>query len=64
MNFGVAVLLIISGWALLSIVVSLGVGEIAKTRDRGPLTDSLSPANLEDVRTDRARQDRATRRSA
>lgn len=66
MNFGVTVLLVISGWSLLSIVVSLGFGGIAKTRDRGrnlgfrfPTSDSLA-----DQPTDRATPRTAARRSA
>ncbi|MDQ1535504.1 MAG: hypothetical protein QOF28_3265, partial [Actinomycetota bacterium] len=44
MTFGVVVLLIISGWGLFSIVVSLGLGEIVKTRDGGTKPDSAFPA--------------------
>jgi hypothetical protein len=35
MNFGVIALLAISGWALLSIVVSLAIGGATKARDGG-----------------------------
>ena len=66
MNFGVAVLLIISAWALLSIVVSLGFGGIAKTRDRATIPGFRFPASdsLADPQTDRATAHSAARRSA
>ena len=66
MNFGVTILLIISGWALLSIVVSLGFGGIAKTRDRGTNPGFRFPASdyLADQRTDRATPHTAARRTA
>ena len=34
-NFGVLILLVISGWALLSIVVALVVGGMTKALDNG-----------------------------
>ena len=37
MQFGIVILAVICGWAVLSIVVSLGFGEAAKHRDRVPL---------------------------
>jgi len=33
MTFGVVVLILLSGWALASIIVSLGVGAAARNRD-------------------------------
>jgi hypothetical protein len=35
MNFGLVVLMIVSGWSLLSIVVALAVGGMAASRDSG-----------------------------
>jgi hypothetical protein len=65
MNLSVVILLIVSGWGLLSIVVSLGLGEIVKSRDRGANPSSrLRPSDLEDLRTDGAKRHSATRRSA
>lgn len=37
MNFGVFMLIIVSGWCLLSIVVALAVGGMAEGRDRALL---------------------------
>ena len=65
MNFGVVLLLIISGWGLLSIVVSLGLGEIVKTRDRVIEPGSAFPASdREERQTDRAKRHSQARRSA
>jgi hypothetical protein len=61
MNFGVTVLLIISGWAFLSIVVSLGFGGIAKTRDRATNARWWVPASDE---TERETPRTAARRTA
>ena len=65
-NFSVVVLLIVSGWALLSIVVSLGFGGSAKTRDTAIDPTLRFPASnyLADPQTDRAAQDTAARRIA
>jgi hypothetical protein len=65
MNFGVVLLLIISGWGLLSIVVTLGLGEIVKTRDRVIERGSPFPASdREERQTDRAKPHSQARRSA
>jgi hypothetical protein len=64
-TFGVVVLLIISGWGLLSIVVSLGLGEIVKTRDRGTKPDSeFLASDGEDLRTTARSGTAEARRSA
>jgi hypothetical protein len=66
MNFGVTVLLIISGWALLSIVVSVGFGGIAKTRDRVTGAGFRIPSSdpLAAPRTDAAPPRATARRTA
>jgi hypothetical protein len=38
MNFGIIVLLVISGWALLSVAVAVTVGGIARARDMPTVT--------------------------
>ncbi|HEY5011218.1 MAG TPA: hypothetical protein VIK61_00745 [Acidimicrobiia bacterium] len=48
MNFGVFMLIIVSGWCLLSIVVALAVGGMAEGRDRG-LLDPYRKVAADDV---------------
>jgi hypothetical protein len=65
-NFGVVVLLIVSGWALLSIVLSLAFGASAKARDSHTGLQSPLPTSGTnwDVATSRSVQDTPARRSA
>jgi hypothetical protein len=49
MNFGVFMLIIVSGWCLLSIVVALAVGGMAEGRDRG-LFDAYPKVAADDAR--------------
>lgn len=53
MNFGVFMLIVVSGWCLLSIVVALAVGGMAEGRDRGPL-DAYRKVAADDARWRRA----------
>jgi hypothetical protein len=65
-SFGVVVLLIVSGWALLSIVLSLGFGMSAKARDSHTSLESPLPTSATnwDVATSRGTPDAPARRSA
>lgn len=65
MNFGVVLLLIVSAWGLLSILVSLGLGEVVRTRDQAIEPGSRFPtSDREDLQTDGAKRHTQARRSA
>ena len=57
MNFGIFVLIIVSGWCLLSIVVALAVGGMAEGRDRERF-DGFGAVASDDVRGRRAGSER------